>query len=94
MTALRPMPLVVYAHMAQKCCDIQGRTRMAAELGCDVEDMHRICLGRIAPSSRQRDLLDLWFASLLGRELEQEGLSVRCACEGEEKMREAKEMGV
>ena len=93
MTALRPMPLVVYAHMAQKCCDLQGRTRMASELGCDVEDMLRMCRGQVAPSSRQRDLLDLWFASLLGRELEERGLSMSCACEGEDKRREAKEMG-
>ena len=88
MTPLRPMPLVVYAHLATRCCDVLGRTRMASHLGCDVDDMLRICRGTVAPTSRQRDVLDVWFASLLGRELEGDGLAVRCACEGEEKGRQ------
>lgn len=85
MTTLRPMPLIVYAHIAQRCCDVRGRTRMAASLGVDVEDMRRMASGDVVPSARQRDLLDVWFASLLGRELDGEGLGVRCTCEGEEK---------
>ena len=90
MTTLRPMPLVVYAHMATRCCDVRGRTRMAAALGVDVEDMRRMCRGDVVPTSGQRDLLDAWFASLLGYELDGEGLGVRCACEGEDKRTEEK----
>lgn len=84
----RPMPVIVYAHLAQRCVDVRGRTRMAAALGVDVEDMRRMCRGDVVPTSRQRDLLDVWFASLLGRELVNEGLGVRCQCEGEEKLSE------
>lgn len=86
------MPLVVYAHMATRCCDIRGRTRMAATLGVDIEDMRRICDGHVVPTSRQRDLLDLWFATLLGRELDGEAQGVRCGCEGEEKRSEEKRL--
>ncbi len=84
------MPLVVYAHLATRCCEIRGRTRMAAALGVDVEDMRRICDGHVVPTQRQRDLLDVWFASLLGREIEAEGLSLVRGCEGEDKRSEEK----
>lgn len=89
MTTLRPMPVVIYAHLASRCVEIRGRTRMAAELGVDVEDMRRICDGLVVPTSRQRDVLDLWFATLLGRELEG---GMRCGCEGEEKRTEEKRL--
>lgn len=72
MTALRPMPLVVYAHMAAKCSECIGRTRAAAIVGVDVEDMRRICRGDVVPSSRQRDAIDRLFAALLAHEIEWE----------------------
>lgn len=83
----RPMPLIVYAHMAAKCDERLGRTRTAALVGVDVEDMRRICRGDVVPTSRQRDSIDMLFASLLGQELEGDGLHVRWVCEGEEKGR-------
>ncbi len=92
MSTIRPMPAIVYAHLAQRCCDVRGRTRMAASLGVDVEDMRRICRGDITPTWRQRELLDQWFAALLGRELEADELGIRCWCEGEHKLTEEKRL--
>lgn len=89
MTSLRPMPLVVYAHMAATCERVLGRTRCASILGTDLEDMRRMSRGDVVPTSQQRDVLDMLFASLLGRELEGDGVALRCACEGEEKGRPA-----
>lgn len=68
--SLRPMPLVVYAHMASKCAERIGRTRAAAIVGVDVEDMRRICRGDVVPTSRQRDAIDRLYAALLSHELE------------------------
>lgn len=70
--AMRPMPLVVYAHMASKCDECIGRTRTAAIVGVDVEDMRRICRGDVVPTSRQRDAIDRLFALLLAHEIEWE----------------------
>lgn len=70
MTSLRPMPLVVYAHMASKCDERIGRTRAAAIIGVDVEDMRRICRGDVVPTSKQRDAIDRLYAALLSHELE------------------------
>lgn len=86
MTSLRPMPLVVYAHMASKCDELIGRTRAAGIIGVDVEDMRRICRGDVAPSSRQRDAIDRLFAMLLSHELEWD--ETKAAGEGEDKQGE------
>lgn len=72
MISLRPMPLIVYAHMASKCDECIGRTRAAAIVGVDVEDMRRICRGDVVPSSKQRDAIDRLFAMLLAHEIEWE----------------------
>ena len=87
MTPLRPMPLLIYAHLAATCERHLGRTRCASLVGCDLEDMRRMSRGDVVPTSQQRDVLDMLFASLLGRELEGDGVALRCACEGEEKGR-------
>jgi len=68
--SLRPMPLVVYAHMASKCAERIGPTRAAAIVGVDYEDMRRICRGDVVPTSRQRDAIDRLYAALLSHELE------------------------
>lgn len=68
--SLRPMPLVVYAHMASKCAERIGPTRAAAIVGVDYEDMRRICRGDVVPTSKQRDSLDRLYATLLSHEIE------------------------
>lgn len=83
------MPLVVYAHLAATCERHLGRTRCASLVGVDVEDMRRMSRGDVVPTSQQRDVLDVLFASLLGRELEGDGVALRCVCEGEDKGRPA-----
>ena len=67
---LRPLPAQVVAYMAARCCELLGRTRMAASCGLDVEDMRRVACGLVVPSSRQREVIESHFAGLLACELE------------------------
>lgn len=67
---LRPLPAQVVAYMAARCCDLLGRTRMAAAVDLDVEDMRRVSCGLVVPSARQREIIESHFAGLLGCELE------------------------
>ena len=67
---IRPLPAPVLAYMATRCCDLLGRTRMAAACGLDVEDMRRVASGAVVPSLRQREVIESHFAGLLACELE------------------------
>ena len=67
---IRPLPAQVVAYMAARCCELLGRTRMAASCGLDVEDMRRVACGLVVPSSRQREVIESHFAGLLACELE------------------------
>lgn len=88
MTSLRPLPAVQVAYMAQRCCDIRGRTWCARAVGVDVEDMRRIATGLVVANVREREVIERIFATLLWDEID--GDCVVPRQHGEHKTREEK----